>query len=142
MTGLHTKKTVIPVDFSDESIAAIDTALEIASDATEVHVVHVLPEISPSEIGVAWSAVDNETRIRHATQALRERLDSPKYDRLEFQVEVGDPGHRVAGYAADIRCDLIVVPSHGRRGVSRMLIGSVAERIVRLAHCPVLVLRK
>jgi nucleotide-binding universal stress UspA family protein len=57
-------------------------------------------------------------------------------------VRIGDPGHEIADCAAEIGADLVVISSHGRKGVKRLLIGSVAERVVRLSHCPVLVLRK
>ena len=60
---------------------------------------------------------------------------------MKIDVEIGDPGHRIADVAAKLGADLIVMPSHGRTGIERMLIGSVAERVLRLAHCPVLVLR-
>ncbi|HCK41739.1 MAG TPA: hypothetical protein DHW22_08920 [Planctomycetaceae bacterium] len=49
----------------------------------------------------------------------------------------GDPGHNITDYAKEIGAGLIVMPSHGRTRLKRMLIGSVAERVVRLAHCPV-----
>ncbi len=141
MSGLTANNVVVPVDFSDESIAAVDTALEITGDASKVHVVHVLPELNAADPGFVWQTVDEEVRSHHAAQALRERLAADRYALLDIHVETGDPGHRVANFAENSECDLIVVPSHGRRGLSRMLIGSVAERIIRLAHCPVLVLR-
>ena len=59
-----------------------------------------------------------------------------------FQVQFGDPGHGITDYAEEVGADVIVMPSHGRTGLRRLLIGSVAERVLRLAHCPVLVLRK
>jgi nucleotide-binding universal stress UspA family protein len=73
---------------------------------------------------------------------LSERLTDAKYQGAEKVVLFGDPGHEIADYSQREQADLIVLPSHGRTGISRMLIGSVAERVVRLAHCPVLVLRK
>ena len=57
------------------------------------------------------------------------------------EVLVGDPGTVCADRAASLKAELIVIPSHGRSGVSRLLLGSVTERIVRLAPCPVLVLK-
>jgi nucleotide-binding universal stress UspA family protein len=105
-------------------------------------VVHVLPEMNVADPGVIWLTIDNESRCLHSTQALDERLSGPKYDGIQMHIEIGDPGLRVTDYAQEIGADLIVIPSHGRTGLRRLLIGSVAERIVRLAHCPVLVLRK
>ena len=57
-------------------------------------------------------------------------------------VREGDPGLMIADYAADVQADLIVMPSHGYHGVKRLLLGSVAERVLRHANCPVLVLRR
>ncbi len=62
--------------------------------------------------------------------------------RLELHILEGDPGHEIVKLADTLKADLIVMPSHGRTGLAHVLIGSVAERVIRLAHCPVLVLRK
>jgi nucleotide-binding universal stress UspA family protein len=56
-------------------------------------------------------------------------------------VRFGDPGREIAAHAEELHAELIVMPSHGRTGLSRLFIGSVAERVVRLAHCPVLILK-
>jgi nucleotide-binding universal stress UspA family protein len=56
-------------------------------------------------------------------------------------VAFGDPGQRITAYAEEVGADVIVMPSHGRTGLKRLLLGSVAERVLRLAHCPVLVLK-
>ena len=142
MSGFQAKTIVVPVDFSDESLAAVDTALDIASSPSDVHVVHVIPELNISEAGVIWQEIDNTIRSDHAVEKLRQQLSDEKYAQVQIHAEVGDPGHRVADFAKRISADLIVMPSHGRTGLSHMLIGSVAERVVRLSHCPVLVLRK
>ncbi|MGC3968366.1 MAG: universal stress protein [Pirellulales bacterium] len=78
----------------------------------------------------------------HTEQALRERLADSKFAGINLHVAFGEAGHEIAGFAQTHHADLIVLPSHGRTGLSRLLIGSTAERVVRLAHCPVLVLRK
>ncbi len=57
-------------------------------------------------------------------------------------IRFGDPGHEIARYAEQISAGLIVVSSHGTSGLERLLIGSVADRVVRLARCAVLVLKK
>jgi nucleotide-binding universal stress UspA family protein len=141
MGWLPTNRIVVPVDFSDESLAAIDTALEMVGSPADVHVVHVLVEISPLEPGALRETVTTENRIDFAQQTLRERLADSKYADLTVKILHGDPGHQVADYAEQVNADLIVLPSHGRTGLSHLLIGSVAERVVRLAHCRVLVLR-
>ena len=132
---------VVPVDFSDESIAAVDTALELVADPSHVHVIHVLPIITDYEAGLIWSTISDETRVEHAQLALRERLAGAKYENIRIAVTFGDAGSEIAAFAEDKKADLIVIPSHGRTGLKRWLIGSVAERVVRLAHCEVLVLK-
>jgi nucleotide-binding universal stress UspA family protein len=103
----------------------------------------VLPEIvmlDPVDSG--WRANDDCNRIEEAKKAIRQRLSDAKYKDMPLTILVGNPGHCIVDFANEQQADLIVIPSHGRTGIARMLMGSVAERVVRLAHCPVLVLRK
>lgn len=141
MNWFAKKKVLVPVDFSDESFAAVDSALELVESAGDVTVVYILQDLSPMEPGEIWNTIEPESRIRHAMKSLRERLSDEKYKDMRFDVAIGDPGHEIAHIAEREAVDLIVLPSHGRTGLKRMLIGSVAERVVRLAHCPVMVLR-
>lgn len=142
MSWLPKKKVVVPVDFSDESFTALETAAQLVAKPADLHVVHVLPVLDPAEPGAIWNTVDDESRRRHTEQAIRERLEKTPYREAHIEVLFGDPGHQVSEYAKSQGAELVVLPSHGRTGLSRLLIGSVAERIVRLAHCPVLVLRQ
>lgn len=141
MSWLPRQNVVVPVDFSDQSFAALDAALEMVEDASRIHVVHVLADLSPVDPGVVWQTMSDEVRTRHVEEALRKKLTEPKYEKLHLHVGFGDPGHEVVKVAEEQRADLIVMPSHGRTGLKHLLIGSVAERVIRLAHCPVLVLR-
>ena len=141
MSWFLKNKVVVPVDFSDLSFTAIDTALEMVADPSHVLVVHVLQELSPVEPGELWATIDHETRKRHAANALRERLAKDNHEDVSIMVRIGDPGHEVADVVEKEKVELIVLTSHGRTGLRRFLIGSVAERVIRLAHCPVLVLR-
>jgi nucleotide-binding universal stress UspA family protein len=141
MNWLPKECVVVPVDFSAESFAAVDVALTMVTQPAHVHVIHVLAELVATEPGVIWEVIDEEGRRDHALEALCAKLADDRYKGIEICVEFGDPGHRVAEFAAKISADLIVLPSHGRTGLARLMIGSVAERVVRLSHCPVLVLR-
>lgn len=141
MNWFAKKKVLVPVDFSDESFAAVDSALELVENASNVAIVYVLQDLSPMEPGEIWNTIDADSRIQHATKSLRERLADQKYEGLRVEVVIGDPGHEITKVAERDAVDLIVIPSHGRTGLKRMLIGSVAERVVRLSHCPVMVLR-
>jgi nucleotide-binding universal stress UspA family protein len=104
-----------------------------------LHVVHVLPELLAAEPGVIWASIDDTSRIEHAREAMEKRLVD--FQGVDLRVGIGDPGQVITHLATELQADLIVIPSHGRTGVKRLLLGSVAERVVRLAHCPVLVLR-
>lgn len=142
MPWLPKNLVVVPYDFSDDARSAIDTALQLVSSPAEVRVVYAMQDLSPLEMGEMWTSVDDQVRRDHALKAMREKLDDPRYSQVMLDVVFGDPGHAVTHYASDVKADLIVLSSHGRTGIGRLLIGSVAERIVRYAHCPVLVLRK
>ena len=80
--------------------------------------------------------------VLKAEKALADRFSAPEFAGAKLVAKVGDPGHEIAEFAEEIDAELIVIPSHGRTGLTRLLLGSVAERVVRLAHCPVLVFRK
>ena len=74
-------------------------------------------------------------------KAIPERLAQAQVEGVRVEVVMDDPPHGIADFAQQTHAELIVMPSHGRTGVKRLLIGSVTERVLRLAHCPVLVLR-
>jgi nucleotide-binding universal stress UspA family protein len=88
-----------------------------------------------------WDTVDEESRSEHAEKALKDKLAESKFEGIHMAITFGDAGQEIAEFAEKLEAGLIVLPSHGRTGLKRLLIGSVAERVVRLAHCPVLVLR-
>ena len=141
MAGWLRKRIVVPVDFSETSLAAVGTAREMVADPGDLYVLHVLPELSPAEPGEIWATITDETRIAHVRKALAEKLDRPDLKGLHIDARVGTPAHTIVGYAEEIGADTIVLPSHGRTGLAHLLIGSVAERVVRHASCPVVVLR-
>jgi len=142
MNWFPKRTVVVPVDFSDDSLAAVETALDLVGDTSGVRVVHVLPEAAMMDPDPVWIEIDNANRAERTTEALRELLPGEKYEQVQIEIEFGDPGYRIADFAQRVGAELIVVPSHGRTGLGRMLLGSVAERVIRLSHCPVLVLRK
>ena len=142
MAWLPKRSVVVPVDFSDDSFAALDTARLLVGLPGDLHVVHVLPSFEPNDFESVWMAVAPEARQEHALKALKDRVEKQGLAGVSVHVVFGEAGHAVADFAAEQKAELVVLPSHGRTGISRVLIGSTAERIVRLCHCPVLVLRK
>jgi nucleotide-binding universal stress UspA family protein len=142
MTWTIEKTILVPFDFSEPSHAAIDKALEIAAQSSQVHVLHVLPPfvpLAPEGIPIEWS--DDRLRIEQAQKHLEKELEDRRYQGVVCEVLIGDPGTECADRAERLNADLIVVPSHGKSGLTRFLLGSVTERIVRLSKRPVLVLK-
>ncbi|WP_254510681.1 universal stress protein [Anatilimnocola floriformis] len=142
MTWFPKQRVVVPIDFSAESFGALDVALQLVELPNQVSIVHVIQDIAPLEAGEVWGVVDPTARIESARKALQERLTAEKYSAVTLEVILGDPAHGIADFAEQNKAQLIVIPSHGLRGLTRLLMGSTAERVVRLAHCPVLVLRQ
>jgi len=143
MAWLPKSCVVVPIDYSESSQGAIITALEFVTDPSHVHVMHVLlpardrdqlAEWAVSPEGEAW---DDVGRAYLADFLQRHNVAS-----VTQAVRLGDPGFAITDYARDNHADLIVIPSHGYHGLKRLLLGSVAERVIRYAGCPVLVLRR
>ncbi|MCB2154760.1 universal stress protein [bacterium] len=141
MSWLPKKKIVVPLDFSDFSMTALKTARELVSKSSDLYIIHVIPPLTPMEPGVIWPESNDMARIEHAEEALAARLSAPEYEGAAMEIRIGSPSREVADFAEEIEAELIVIHSHGRTGAAHLLIGSVAEHIVRYAHCPVLVLR-
>jgi nucleotide-binding universal stress UspA family protein len=142
MAWLPRRMVVVPIDFSDDSLAALHVAKELVDDPAHLHVVHVLAIWEPNEPGVIWETVDEQSRTEHAADALKKKIAEQGLVSAQAVVRFGDPGHEIAEYAREAQAELIVVSSRGRSGLTRLLIGSTAERVARLAHCPVLMLKQ
>jgi nucleotide-binding universal stress UspA family protein len=129
-----------PTDASDGSEAALQVARSLARDlGSKLVLLHVVPlEIFPSELAVP---VDPRA-FGDALEAVREALDGPdlKYP-VETRLVRGDAAAEILRMAREVGCDLIVMGTHGRTGLDRLLLGSVAESVLAKADCPVLVLK-
>jgi nucleotide-binding universal stress UspA family protein len=133
---------LVPFDFSTHSRVAVDKALEIADSPSQIHVLHVLPTFVPlAPEGFPVEAIDDRVRLEYTQKSLEEEFADSKYAGIAREVLIGDPGTICVERAEAINAGLLVVPSHGRSGITRMLLGSVAERIIRLAKCPILVIK-
>jgi nucleotide-binding universal stress UspA family protein len=140
MSVLGRRVVLVPVDYSDESKRALAVGCEAAATSGVVHVTHVIP--SPP-VGVVSPGKSGDERANDDLARLEQFLrDAGVEGAVQLHIREGDPGHEIVKLADALQADLIVMPSHGRTGIAHVLIGSVAERVVRLAHCPVLVLRK
>ena len=137
------RKILVPTDFSECADNALAYAVSLAArlDAT-IHLIHAITISVGSfpEIGVAQAAWAIETSTKNAQESIDGRAAIYR-DRVPFGpsvIDVGDARDVIDGNAATIGADLIVMGTHGRRGLRRMLLGSVAESVVRSAPCPVL----
>ena len=93
-------------------------------------------------MGQAFKEECHEEEIRTRYKEVFQRhFPNEAYRELQFVLRFGDPATQIASYAAARQIGLIVMPSHGWTGLDHLLLGSVAERTLRLASCPVLVLR-
>lgn len=142
MINLADAKIVVPSDFSSLSKQALDAVLDTVNDPGQVHVIHVLANLTAIEPGVVWEQIDDEARRQAANEALDEHYADNRYAGINKSVTFGDAGHGIVDYAKDNDADMIVIASHGRQGVQRFFVGSVAERVVRFAECPVLVFKE
>jgi nucleotide-binding universal stress UspA family protein len=149
---------VVGIDYSESGKLALERALEVAIEkpAAEVHVINVMPVMAsdltptllPTWAGasppVKEAAEELQSYVERRVIDFRARhLDAALgcLDTIRAHQRVNVPSEEVAQLAADVEADLVVVGSHGRRGLSRLVLGSVAETTVRLAPCPVLVVR-
>lgn len=140
------KKILCAVDFSPYSRAALDLALELAAGGATLTLAHVVqPMIWFPEAGFDYQAV-RATLLEDAGKALAEwKADAERRGggaKLAVERLEGTPWERIVHFSQEGGFDLIVIGTQGRTGIRHALIGSVAERIVRHAHCPVLVARK
>lgn len=141
---------VVGIDFSETGDLALDQALELANrrDDADVHVLYVEDELTAARVPAA-GAIKSETddMLERVQKRASDRLvdlskrAAPKMRHVVAHARRGSPADQVVQLAVHLDADLIVVGTHGRRGVSRFLMGSVAERVMRMAHCPVLVVR-
>jgi len=142
MNWFPKKKVLVPVDFSDESLEAVDVALSLVDGTTNLHVIHVGPKVVAGDPGFGWQPLEELTRRGQIANTMTECVNQPsKRGITKLHVAFGDPGSEIARFAEENGMELIVIPSHGRSGLARVWLGSVAERVLRLAHCPVLILR-
>ncbi len=144
MIRIPSKRVLAPTDFSEESEQAIREALTLVDDPGDVTVLHVAPPLEAYAVAdpaIVWEAISDETRRERLEVAFRGKDDGRWRKEVNFQVVFGYPVEEIAKFAEEHHYDLILMPSHGRHGLQRLFVGSVAERVVRSAHCPVLVLR-
>jgi nucleotide-binding universal stress UspA family protein len=141
---LQLKTILHPTDFSEHSAYAFRLACSLARDhSARVLVLHVVKTLGAEIIpyGDAQRQLQPEGYRKALSDDLR-RLQSPDPAvAVEHRLAEGDAAAEILRLAAETACDMIVLGTHGRTGMERLLMGSVAEQIVRKAPCPVLTVK-
>jgi universal stress protein A len=137
------KKILAPVDFDPSSLTALDLAAKVVkqTDGT-VFVLHIVPvEMDVSGMPQYVDLIKRQESLdRDKLSAIaRQHLADVKWEILD---QMGPPAEVIVEVAAKISADLIVMVTHGRRGLARLVEGSVAEKVLRSAPCPVLAVRQ
>jgi nucleotide-binding universal stress UspA family protein len=144
---LPIRRILFPTDFSEHAEHAWTYALGFAQEfGAEVHVLHVLTP--PPRITEAYSVSFNPEKLAQAQRdeahaSMDKQIEAAKDRNLVFHREllVGVEFREIIAYARNHQIDLIVMATHGRTGLAHALLGSVAEKVVRKAPCPVLTIK-
>ncbi|MBI2822472.1 MAG: universal stress protein [Acidobacteria bacterium] len=141
---MKVKKIVLATDFSEASLGALETALGLALESgATLYLIHVL-EFPPS---ADLEAVEVEGLVDKMYREDQQRLQGliPKGRKKGLKTEVavlrGTPAKKIAEFALKKAADMIVVGTHGRKGLARVFLGSTAEQLLRRAPCQVLVVK-
>lgn len=147
---IHPQRILWPTDFSTLSSLGARYAQAIRQVfKSEVHVVHVFTPVLTADIATSLPAgvpvTYDETELielcRERLRAVVQEQFQPADD-VRSEVILGQPWSSICDYAREQKIDLLIVPTHGRTGLTRVLIGSTADRIVQHAPCPVLVVKQ
>ena len=141
------QRFLVPIDFSEYANQALDYAINLAGKInarlTLLHVIQSIP-LGGADMGVTLPYTyvqDLEAEIMQSMESYRARVTAAGLAG-EIVVVHGVPFHEILETAKTQQVDLIVMGTHGRTGLQHVLLGSVAEKVVRLAPCPVLVARQ
>lgn len=139
------KHILVPTDLSEGAAQALDYACELARTLdAELHLLNVvgIPALGVPELGVAVASTMIEQLVVENQTALQQLARTRCNARLgQVLIKAGDPRDMINRTAQELGIDLIVMGTHGRRGITRALLGSVAETVVRSAPCAVLTVR-
>ena len=146
--SIRLKRILVPVDFSAPSQQAFGYALRFAKEfGSEVTLLHI---VEKHGVGSGLSELPAEleysnrqlNRTKHQLRALSASSNIPGSPTIRSVVRKGLPAHEIVEAAKEFETDLIVIATHGYTGWKHFCIGSVTERVVRAAPCPVFVVRE
>ncbi len=142
---MYSVKTILhPTDFSEGSQQAFELACNMAAQhGARVILLHVVAPPAPAPMPYEAAAVHSEALAEDEIHAKLEQLRSSKPElTMDYVVEQGNASDVIIQVAKQAPCDAIVLGTHGRSGLSRLLMGSVAEKVVRKAPCPVITVKQ
>ena len=137
-------RILVPTDFSKHSSQAVQYAEELATNCgSELHLVHAVETLPMLYAEGPYVAPEAEGKMEAAAAKQLNEIELKSADKLPVirQVVKGHPFVEIVRYAKENHIDLIVIGTHGRGAIAHMLLGSVAEKVVRKAPCSVLVVR-
>jgi nucleotide-binding universal stress UspA family protein len=133
-----------PTDYSETSQHAFAWAVQLAQQhKAHLLILHVVNSLDPERIsyGEAKTKPQPESYQAQLREELRRLTPSDPHVSTEHLLAEGEPAAEILRVAREYHCDLIVLGTHGRTGLDRLLLGSVAEQVIRRAACPVLTVR-
>ncbi len=137
---LAIRRILHPTDFSERSQAAFQMACSLARQhGVRLIILHVMTP--PATVFGELTARAEQSVRESEARTLAQLKPSDPQVRFEHQLEEGDPVEQILHAAKVNQCDLIVMGTHGRTGLGRLLMGSVAEQVLRKADCPVLTVK-
>lgn len=145
---VNIRRILAPTDFSEHARPALRYAVELAEKfGAELILLHVIPDailalpdaVMPAPVPMA----DLNALAQSGREGLSNLIAAEKLEHLRprAEVRVGSPATEILAAATDLRADLLCIATHGRTGLARIVMGSVAEAILREAPCPVLTVR-
>jgi universal stress protein A len=137
------RRILVPTDFSDRSLRALDYAIDFARPSNaELRIIHVVEPIRHTRLISDVSELLENRRTEAAEELAKlEKETKQRYRNCRSEVHFGVPFEVIANVAKKSEADLVIIATHGHTGLSHMFLGSVAERVVRVAQCPVLTVR-
>lgn len=142
--GIRLKRILVPTDFSETARQALPVAVELASQfGATITLTHVFPAALPTELSRLGLLFEQRRLAAEARKRLLRfrKQELPANLAVETASLEGGPAYEINRFAKDFETDLIVTATHGHTGLKHVWLGSTAERIVRHAPCPVMVVR-
>ena len=138
------QQIVVPLDFSKASPMTAAAGRDLldkfaGGDLSRLHFIHVVPPLETISPGAIWGGITDDTRREAVMEHASEFFAKHGLEGASIDVRVGQPAHEICEFANELKADLIVISTHGYHGMKRVLLGSVAESVIRHAACDIVV---